>query len=456
MSSTDRDQWLAGLRPAIQNWIEEQCRIWHEPRLTHSYADLILAFGLAWLGKAADDCHRLIDEAQRGLEPSWDEAHAFLFHAYQYRLGQALTGQDVYGSLPAELLKTRGQLSGQCEAGDWRRLENLKLSYVIDRLRASSEILEPLGGLNSYREELSPRWERSREVWFLPDIADSTELTRSIQKLLAACAVRPPSDQAELLKVALRRCPTVEGTVARDLLICVAPVLKQLTNLWDQGALLEAALAAAAHLRNAGHTKEFLAILMSLPHSERGVQLSENTRLVSQSVRTLRKLGLWQDMEHVLERFEQLILHDESPAQFRNRLQQLSSRARKAKAPLPSFSFLSLPHIAGGWLDLGQRERASRILDEMEDLLLLGHLPPHHLMDLPSAYVRVLGRLPDSESMRRTELFFRQLKANIDPRFSTNTHYALRQLQVVESVVLATTAENRRFLPPSPTVENLQ
>lgn len=454
MNRTDRAAWLAGLRPVIQNWIAEQCRDRHEPRFTQAYADLIIAFGLAWVEKAADDCQRLIDEAQRRLESSWDDAHAFLFHAYQYRIAQALAGQDVCGSLPAELLQARRELSGPREVWDWRQLERSRLAYVIDRLRASSEILEPLAGVDGYREELRPTWERGREVRFLPDIADSTELSESIRELLSACADRPPSDQSALVQVALRLCFRVDETLVGDLLDRVVPLLGQLPELWDQAALLEAALAAVGHRRAVGRTKELLSILMSLLDSEQGTRLSTGAPLVSQSVRTLRKLGLWEDLEPVLNRLEERILQGESPARLRSRLQELSSRNRKAISPLPPL--VSLAHVAGGWLDVGQRERALRILDEVEDLLLVGHLPPHHLMDLPSIYVRVLGRLPAAEGMRRMEVMFRQLKSIIDPLFSTSTHYALRLLKVVESTVLATMVENLESVPPSPAVVSLR
>src|SRR5262249_1385787 len=130
MSLTDRAEWLRGIRPSVHHWIGEQCKSQQEAysrtkssdsrdpiSATRAYADLTLAFGLAWLGHSAAECDRLIEEAQRQPHPL-EDIHTFLFRAYEYRIRQALEGQPRRGPLPAGLLKDLARLRSQPEEVD--------------------------------------------------------------------------------------------------------------------------------------------------------------------------------------------------------------------------------------------------------------------------------------------------------------------------------------------------
>jgi hypothetical protein len=461
MSRTDRAEWLAGLRPAVQHWIGEQCRqliqffggtkssggkdlIRASERFTLTYADLTLAFGLAWLGRPADECRRLIEEARQRFHPR-DEAHTFLFRAYEYRIGQTLEGTPGRGSLPAELLEDLRQLQERRSRPEWwLRAGSTQLLYTIDRLRSYSEILEPHGGVDPYREWIRGKWERRQEVWQLCDIADPVELADQIRGLMQDVAGRPASDQVEVLRMALSLSPRVEPGLAESLFTQVPSLVGRLTQPLERAELLQTALSAAAHFHQAKFGREFVAVLLGLLDSPDCVLLARmRDRTVRLLVRALRQLGLWQELGQLVSWLAELILQGEGTAKLRRRLQEQESRDRKPEdrmAPLRS-----LLHVAGGWLDLGQTEQALEVLDEVWDLMV-GHVRGSQMF-LSWAYTRTLGRLPADTGLRRGEEVFRELRGVYDT-FSSCTHYTLAPLHLVESLVLTMTAESIEFLPP--------
>jgi hypothetical protein len=460
MSRIDRAEWLAGLRPAVQHWVGEQCGqlsrflagrkssggedlVSANERWTRAYADLTLSFGLAWLGRPADECRRLIEEARQKLHPC-DEAHTFLFRAYGYRTGQALDGKHG-GSLSAELLEDLRRLQERRSRPEWwLQGGSHNMVYAIDRLRYYSEILEPRGGVEPYREAITGKWERQQEIWQLCDIPDPVELADKIRGLMRDVAGRPASDQVGFLRVALSLSPQVEEGLAESLLTHVPALVGRLAHPLDRAELLETALSAAAHLRHTEFGREFNVALLGLLDSPDGVLLAEmHDRTVRRLIRALRQLGLWQELARLVGRLAGLILQGESTAQLRRRLQEQASRDRKSQdrmAPLRN-----LLHVAGGWSDLGQTEQALEVLDEVWDLLVSrvrGEKMVHSW-----AYTRTLGRLPAEAAFRRGEEVFRELRGVFDT-FSTCTHYALAPLHLVESLVLTMTAESIEFLPP--------
>jgi hypothetical protein len=194
-----------------------------------------LAFGLAWLGRPAGECHRLIEEARHQFHPC-DQAQSFLFRAYEYRIGQALAGETGRGPLATDLLKDKDleQLRSPPVGADWSRdLEGKRLAYAIDRLRAYSEILEPHATIYPYRHHSHPEWERMTEVWQLCDVADPGELAERIHELMQACADRAASDRACILQTALELSPRLDEGLARDLLSRVAPLLRESLDPWQ-------------------------------------------------------------------------------------------------------------------------------------------------------------------------------------------------------------------------------
>ena len=89
------------------------------------------------------------------------------------------------------------------------------------------------------------------------------------------------------------------------------------------------------------------------------------------------------------------------------------------------------------------------MLDNQPPALCYRRVRTRHLRSGAEGREKSLGRLPAGEGFRRGEEVFRQL-GGVNDTFSTSTHYALAPLQLVESLVLAMTAESIDFLPPPP------
>jgi hypothetical protein len=65
--------------------------------------------------------------------------------------------------------------------------------------------------------------------------------------------------------------------------------------------VLEAALSASACLGHLGYAREFVAALHGLLRSQEGVVLEQNDDApMRRSIRALRQLGLWQELQDLL------------------------------------------------------------------------------------------------------------------------------------------------------------
>lgn len=460
MSAADCANWLLGIRPSVRRWVGEQCWRQREPGpgsephgsgdltpanegYTRAYADLTLAFGLARLGITAVVSRPLVEEARQEVDLR-DEAHAFLFRAYEYRIHQALESTPGRGPLPAELLNDLERLS-RPSRGTYSH--SPPFAYTIDRLRSRSKVLEPHGKVNPYRHCSQGLSEWLRQLWSLGDITDSGQLSDRIHKLLQACAKRSVTDQADAIKVALEQSPRLEESSVRELLLRVPPLVEQLPDLRERAALLEAAIDTATYFGWGERALELVSLLHELLHSPEGVLLAQSQdQLVRVSVRALRQFGLWQEMARLLSRQAELILQGESPAHLRMRLSGVATPEGTPKgsiAPLPS-----LLYVAGGWFDLGLLEPARQVLDEVWALLVEDAPGSHQRLQLACAYAYTLGRTSLAEGFRRGEEIFQRLR--VSDRLTTWRHYSLAALMVVESLVLAVAGEESQLASPRP------
>ena len=106
----------------------------------------------------------------------------------------------------------------------------------------------------------------------------------------------------------------------------------------------------------------------------------------------------------------------------------------------------SLVHVAGGWLYFGQEARARPILNETRTLLFQDVLHPLEQTDLACLYARTLGQADLEPAVSRWLELFRKIE-RIDAVFTTDSHFSLAQLSLVEAVVL-TLASDEFALDP--------
>ncbi len=422
-----RDQ-LGRLRQTVQQWLAKDAL---RAPCTGAYADLFFAFGLARL-RETTACQQLLEAAQESLSGR-DTVHTWLRQAYDYRIRQALEGKAQAGRLPAELLEQLAFMD---------RLPRFK----IDRLREHSRILEPHDKIDPYR-----RWhghfqdDLSRELALLADLNDrillASRLTELLQSRRKWSRVEAPT--ARILATALELAPRLGEEFARGLLDRIGPVLEALPQPLEQALLLEKGLFVAAHFDQTAQVQGFLGRFHQLfAASDRGT-VHALEPLLGQCFRGLRKLGMREEIGRLLERVAGVVLHRPDlqgrlPS-LRRLLRHLAGAPRPSSGPERSSSakvFQLLLQVAGGWLYFGQPERAWPILDEVRAVLFQSDLLPVEQTTLACAYVQALGQVPLERAVLRLEELFRKVE-RVQDAYTTNTHYALSRLDLVEAAVLA-------------------
>ncbi|MBY0528451.1 MAG: hypothetical protein K2R98_33980 [Gemmataceae bacterium] len=386
-----------------------------EPHFTRAYSDLTAAWGLARLGLAAPAA-RLIARAREVLDRE-DVVHRFLLEAYVHRIDEAL-GSGVGTALPL--------------LADLEMLE-AEQRYKIDWLRQQSRILEPHEKIDPYRGDAqtggADPLRRNRPLASLWGIADRVELAQRLETLLAASAASDPEMPARsrVLAVALELAPRVGERFAVRVLDAVLPMLDELADTLEPAPLLERSLFVAAHFGLAERVQE-LAVrfeqLMDQRHGADAVAAFES--LAQQSFRGLRRLGLRSSIDRLLKQMAGQLLPGRDLANLR----------RTAGDHLSPAGWRALLHVAAGWFSCGLEEQALLVVDEAAYLLFQCKLPPKEQTALAAAYASALGQAPVRIALERLDELFRQLD-RIHTKHSTNSHYSLAVLNVVEAAVLA-------------------
>ena len=413
----------------MRSWIERGP--WVGP-YTRALADLVLAFGLARVGDA-DGAGGLVREGLGALKKN-DAVVGWLGRAFDRRVGQALEGK-AEGPLPADLM---AQLDGMGQSGDGARQRDDKISrYKIDRIREHSRILEPLENVDPYRHWHSTLDEVARELVRVVDLVDRDELAERMGKLLrvrasgASAAVR----NGQVLRTALDVGFRLGEGFAVGLFDRVGPTVDRLEQIPRRAELLERAIHLAAHFDQAGHVRSLVARLDALlaKADDRTAPASALEPLLGQCFRGLRKLGLRDDADRLLERMADLILRGRGEATADG----LASSAALTgpDAVVWGRTLRLLLHVAAGWSHNGQHDRARPIFDQARALLLTGDLPPIEQTALACGYARSLGQVPPEQALPRFDELFNRLE-RIHDTFTVGSHYSLSRLDVIEAVVL--------------------
>jgi hypothetical protein len=155
--------------------------------------------------------------------------------------------------------------------------------------------------------------------------------------------------------------------------------------------------------------------------------LEARSRLIGQSLRSLRKCGLRDLTERLLERLHQAI-ERAMPSGSSVRLEMERARMRL--------------HLAAGWLATDQGDRAWPILDSARQLILAGgasDVTDHALyVSLVSTYIAALASAPLDRALDRVEELFANGRMHRLPNsFTTAPFYSRFHLNIVEAVVLA-------------------
>jgi hypothetical protein len=423
----DAQAWLKRLCERTRHWIGENHDILDRKTSTKAYADLLFAFGLARLG-AADDAKQLLQRA-RGLLSAEAPVHQFLLAAFEARIRTVLEGKPHTGALPATLLE---------------KLENMVMldRYVIERVRHNSRILEPDQQVDPYRHWTARLSELDRTLAELVDLPERSEVQTRLLTLLrnAPKGQAGHEARAKIVRASLELGPRLGEEFTRQMLDRALPVFNALPEpldafaLEERGRFLEKALFAAAHFGCAEHVRPLVARFRDMLQTRRGSQTIDSiATLAEQSFRSLRKLGMRDEIDWLLKQLADLILQGKDI----DALARSFDARSDALAPL-----IALLHVAGSWYYFGRDHLAESVVQAARAILFGGKLTQaKQRRDLACAYVRTVGQATPTIALARLEEIFDQLKGYRDT-FTTSNYFSVVQMDLIESVVLAIVSDD--------------
>ncbi|HKB36673.1 MAG TPA: hypothetical protein VKD72_09480 [Gemmataceae bacterium] len=417
-------QWMGNLCGMAHSWSKDPANGQGSDE-TQAYINLIFAYGLARLGEV-DASRKLQDEARKVLTTR-DEAHQALFRAYVYRTKMAQEGKRNSGPLPAD----------EISAPEKDRMKR----YLVERLRQHSRILEPEQKIDPYRPWSAKTSELEKALSDLIDLTDRKEIIERTNRLLHTHAPKGNKGldaQVSILSTALNLAPRVSEEFALDMLTQLLPAynmlpeVKDATVLEQQARLLEKGLFVAAHFDRKDTVAALVSRFQALLRSQRGNAGAIQTldTLAEHSFRGLRKLGMREEIDTLLRQMAEAILNGQDVSNFEMKPDRNGAVALRA-----------LLHVAGGWLYFGRERQAEPIINAVRSLLFKNELHAREQAPLARAYALTVGQAPIEAAQKRLEELFHRLQG-VKDTFTTNTHYSLLQLDVVEAVVLAVVNED--------------
>jgi hypothetical protein len=403
--------WLRSLRDRAQTWVKASPLPGLLPP-TDAYTDLIFAYGLARLDQP--DMAQELRACAANVLGSMGEVHAFLLEAYSYRIGQALEAKPLARPLAQSVLD---RFKGMCDH---------EIS-IIDRLRRHSRIIEPDQRIDPYRMYLARSRERERQLAELDDMTDAVELASRVRKLLQSLPKeRDIGTQRQMLMAALDAAPRVGEDLAREVLDVVLSAYEAAPKVTSPHLLDEAdnVLERAFFVAGAFNLVQFGGPLAGrfdhlLHKDHEGVALFGLEGLARQSFRTLRKLGMRDEINRLVNRLANTLLRGHE---------------------VPDIDLHTMPAllvVAAEWYFLGRDAEAEKVLLAARAMLPRND-PLKHLQQtkLACAYASTVGQAPVALAQKLFEELFEELKGVRD-LFSSATHFSVSQLQFIESVVLA-------------------
>lgn len=420
-------EWLKRLSDKARGWLEANHDVLDRKTPTKAYADLLFAFGLARLGEN-DDAKRLLQRA-RGLLNGEDLVHRFLLAAFEARIHNVLDGKPHTGPLPQALLQ------------ELQRMAMLD-RYVVERVRHNSRILEPERQVDPYRHWAARRSDLDKALTELTDLPERGEMQARILGLLRQTAKGQSGreDRAKIVRAGLELGPHVGEEFAGQMLDQALPVFNALPEptedfaLEDRAKFLEKALFTAAHFGSTEHVRPLVARFRSLLQARRGPQAIDSAAtLAEQSFRSLRKLGMRDEIDGLLQELADLILQGKG----------LDVLVRTFDAKTGSLApLIALLHVAGSWYYFGRDHLAEPVVQAARGILFGGELTQaKQRRDLACAYARTVGQATPALALARLEEIFTHLK-NYRDTFTTSSHFSVVQIDLIEAVVLAVVSDD--------------
>ncbi len=463
------------LHRTVREWIQNQCvgtpgRPANKDRIVRNlpYVDMMFAFAFAQLGEA-DTARGLLDASRKELvRPQRvatdigqfdglvaDIADRFLFQAFAYRVEQSLTGKPHAGGLgPAlreelEVFRKKGAQAEHAVKGPnqsnnpyWQAV------YLIERMQREYRLLEPNEIGETYTSAARFNNTFDTDVANLPQIGEPAKLANEVRRLyregLKGRGVKDTQTRVVHKALALAHRAGESFTlevlgwvpallVPNPIQVGNPPTVKDVSNL--RGELVERAIVLAAHFGRTDLVSQISRRFTALLSTESDETLFGLVNAAAgRSLRTLRTLGLRDEIDHLLSEMSAVIYRGADLAKVRE-------RHLKGTKPKWADVLVTLTNLAAGWQVFGMKDRAQPILElARAELLRTGEATflPQDYAAVACGYVRALGSGDAEHGLKGiAQLLSEMPVGRITNSLTTAPFYSRLHLSVVEEVVWA-------------------
>lgn len=400
-----RDEYLA--TPRKRSTIEST----HPEVLTHAYVRLVFSWGLARLGRPRHAREEL--EAARSALGSRvaapdvagsDAVHRASFLAFEARIQQALDGLPPGAPFSTD---AGGPIAARERLGSMER-------FKYDRLVELSRVLDPRRDVDAFR-----RWSRKDEAPFegLALLGQPSRLAALFDRMLEALAGYGAERRASELRLILEYLEALPDPLAVPRLQTVIGHIPGL-DVADQPRLLRGALMLASYYDRTDLSAAVLAAIEGQEARYASERPAEYAELLAQAAPALRRAGFESIQNALLETL------DANTGTERD-LETVTARL----------------HIAAAHAALGRPDRVQTAVAEAQLLL-------PELAAVPSDYQRLLreiagalSRSTPGQAIAGARALMERLPDTTDS-LSTNSHYCLAVVQLMEAVVLSLASED--------------
>ena len=423
--------YLAKLQKLVQTWIVEPPA--GPNAQTGTYAELMFAFALARLGELSR-ADLVVQHATKKLADR-DVIHDWLADAFELRIRQAIQGASDGEGLSAEL---RGRLDQM----------NRQTSYMVDRMRGKSRILEPHKRLDAFKNWHGNHGdELAKELASMSNDVDHAVLFQRLTALLGK-SLRDANrkDLPRVLTTALEISPRLGSDAGRSILGHLPTALDSTNDIVERALLVANGMHAAAHFGEVeivrscvAHFERSLAdianMYLSLQMRDGKEQLEALDALLAESLKGLRKLGMRDEIGRLYGQIAELV----HGARAGNRKRKPDERYGRT---------LSLQLVvAGGLYYFGEHDKANLEADEVRGVLFDGKFKAIHQQELACHYLRAVAQAPTEISLSRIREVFESREGDarrldIQDNMATASHYSLSQLNVIEAALLALVSDD--------------
>ncbi len=441
---------------AARSWAEKSLKVSNQNTPTNdvsatlAYLDLMFAFALAKLGEH-QQWQSLIQNAEQSLTTAKGTdtksiASQFLIKVFRFRIQEASTGKPHGGQLPQELLDELETIhnKGGKVVNDPHKLAH----YVINRLLEQSEIAEPHEKSDPYSEWKKHGDELKKEALLLTRIKDNKLLGKRMQELFGNAVPGRTLVQTQFVVLceSLHLAPRVGSSLALEWIAQVPQIFQKLgtdhskdtDHAEKQGKLLERSLFLASHFDRPDLVQilvdAFINHVQTRSEEQRFVLI--NT-VANRSLRSLRKVGLRDEIDKLLHRLQKVVLNDKPLSEWRIQYE--------TKVDLWTDALETLLKIASGWLTFGMIDQAIPVLELARESIHSSNPPPNvrKFTSLCCAYLSALGQGPVDFGLPKMLEFFEHLgPSKIPVTFTSAPYYSRLHLNLFEEVVLSIVSDD--------------